>query len=375
MRTFVFLALAFAAAGGTAANGRPPLSKGSIDLATGLYVHVTEDLVLPGTPRLALQRTYLSGYRSAREFGVGATHAGEDYLVAGENLESVSLILARGSRIQFRRVQAPTAFLTGLFLHDATAGEWQGAELTSTAARWTLKKRDGTLMVFRVCDASSMCSLVQVIDRKGDTINYRRDSTGRLLKMEAGRRWIAFDYDGEGRVERARDSQKRAVQYHYDERGRLERVTDSDDSERRYGYTAEDELQSIEEPGISITNTFVNGRCVRQSSTSPGRQPDVIDVAYELDGPLVRRTRVIEAKGAWREYAWDDRKTVMSETLGRPGTSPTLVSYERDPLSRAVINLTVSCADRQGRPVRESTAVRRGEEDLLKAALVRKYCF
>ena len=375
MRTFVFLALAFAAAGGTAANGRPPLSKGSIDLATGLYVHVTEDLVLPGTPRLALQRTYLSGYRSACEFGVGTTHAGEDYLVAGENLESVSLILARGSRIQFRRVQAPTAFLTGLFLHDATAGEWQGAELTSTAARWTLKKRDGTLMVFRVCDASSMCSLVQVIDRKGDTINYRRDSTGRLLKMEAGRRWIAFDYDGEGRVERARDSQKRAVQYHYDERGRLERVTDSDDSERRYGYTAEDELQSIEEPGISITNTFVNGRCVRQSSTSPGRQPDVIDVAYELDGPLVRRTRVIEAKGAWREYAWDDRKSVMSETLGRPGTSPTLVSYERDPLSRAVINLTVSCVDRQGRPVRESTAVRRGEEDLLKAALVRKYCF
>ena len=375
MRTFVFLALAFAAAGATAANGRPPLSKGSIDLATGLYVHVTEDLVLAGTPRLALQRTYLSGYRSAREFGIGATHAGEDYLVAGENLESVSLILARGSRIQFRRVQAPTAFLTGLFLHDATAGEWQGAELTSTAARWTLKKRDGTLMVFRVCDASSMCSLVQVIDRKGDTINYRRDSTGRLLKMEAGRRWIAFDYDGEGRVERARDSQKRAVQYHYDERGRLERVTGSDDSERRYGYTAEDELQSIEEPGISITNTFVNGRCVRQSSTSPGRQPDVIDVAYELDGPLVRRTRVIESKGAWREYAWDDRKTVMSETLGRPGTNPTLVSYERDPLSRAVINLTVSCADRQGRPVRESTTVRRGEEDLLKAALVRKYCF
>jgi hypothetical protein len=46
-----------------------PVHKGSIDLPTGLYVRVNEDLVVQGSPLLVLRRTYLSGFRESREFG------------------------------------------------------------------------------------------------------------------------------------------------------------------------------------------------------------------------------------------------------------------------------------------------------------------
>lgn len=374
MRTFVVILLGIPALVGAAASGRPVLSKGRIDLATGLYVHVSEDLVLPGSPRLALQRTYLSGYRSSREFGIGTTHSGEDYLVGGVNFDWVSLMLARGTRIQFKRETPGTSLVNARFLHDATAGEWHRAELTASATSWTLKKRDGTQLVFASCEPGAMCSILQTTDPQGRAVNYRRDDDGRLLKIQAGNRWIALDYDDAGRVTRAHDSQKRSLRYEYDRRGRLERVIGKD-SVQRYGYNGEDELESIEEPGMVIMNTFRNGRCVRQSTRLPLRPPTVLEVSYEMDGHAVRRTRATESNGTWREYSWDDRKIAMSETVGGPGVVPVLVAYERDALSRAIVALTVSCKDRQGRPVRESTTVKRGEEDLLKAALVRKYCF
>ena len=58
-----------------------PLHKGYTDLATGLYVREDDDVIVDGAPRLALRRTYLSGDRYSRAFGVGTTHAGERYLI------------------------------------------------------------------------------------------------------------------------------------------------------------------------------------------------------------------------------------------------------------------------------------------------------
>ena len=181
--------------------------------------------------------------------------------------------------------------------------------------------------------------------------------------MEAAKdRWIAFDYDAEGRIERAYDSVKRDVRYKYDARGRLERVTGSDGSVRRYTYSDLDELEGIEEPGTSITNTYEDGRCVRQANWYPDRDPYVFEVKYQVDGRRVHRTRISESNGTWREYAWDDRKSSVSETSGRKGSEPVLVMFERDPVSRRMTSLTVSCRDREGRPVRQATDVREGKK-------------
>ena len=362
-------------------RGRPvpvhmPLHKGTIDPATGLYIRVNEDLVVQGKPVLALQRTYVSGHRASYDFGIGATHSGEDYLIGdGEQFQWTALILARGTRINFKRVTPGATLLNARFEHDETATEWNGAELSWTQLHWTLKKRDGSVLVFRGCGRESLCSILKSTDAQGRTIHYRRNAAGRLLKMEAAKdRWIALEYDSKGRIERAYDSVKRDMRYKYDARGRLERVTGSDGSVRRYTYTDLDELETIEEPGTSITNTYEDGRCVRQANWYPDRDPYVFDVKYQVDGRRVHRTRISESNGTWREYAWDDRKSSVSETFGRQGSEPVLVMFERDPVSRRMTSLTVSCRDREGRPVRQATDVRKGEEELLKRALVQKYC-
>lgn len=374
MRTLLFLAIAFPA---VFAADHTPLHKGSIDLATGLYVRVNEDLVLQGEPLLALRRTYLSGFRSSREFGIGTTHAGEEYLIGdGERFQWASLIQARGSRINFKRTTPGTSLLNARFVHEETAGEWNGAELSWTLLSWTLKKRDGSLMTFRGCGKGSVCSIIQSTDAQGRTIHYRRNALGRLLKMEAaGDRWIAFDYDAAGRIARAFDSSQREVRYGYDARGRLERVTGSDGSLRRYSYSDLDELESIEEPGTSITNKYEDGRCVRQANWFPDRDPYIFEFKYVAEGKRVFRTRSSQSDGTWREFAWDEHKTSISETLGRIGSEPAFIMYERDPVSRVVTALTVSCRSREGRPVRQSTPVRPGEDELLKRAVVQKYCF
>ena len=353
-----------------------PLNKGSIDLATGLYVRVNEDLIVPGLPVLSLRRTYLSGFRGSREFGIGTTHSGEEYVIAdGDGFQAASLILARGSRITFRRAAPGTGQLNARLVHDASAGEWRRAELLWTTRGWTLTKRDGSVFSFRACDEGRACSITESTDPQGRTIHYRRHPSGQLLKMQAGKnRWIAFEYDSAGRIERASDSSRRSMRYAYDERGRLTRATGSDGTVREYSYTDEDELETIEEPGTSITNRYEGGRCVRQVNWLPDRDPHVFDLIYQVEGPTVHRTRISESNGTWREYAWDDRKAAMSETHGRAGREPAFVMYERDAASRAVIALTLSCRDRAGRPVRQRIAVEHGEAEPLKRALLTKLC-
>ena len=352
-----------------------PLHKGSIDLPTGLYVRVNDDLVLQGAPVLALRRTYLSGDRVSRVFGIGTTHPGDEYLIGdGETFQHASLILARGSRINFTRVTPGNTILNARYVHEETAGEWQGAELSWIQVAWSVKKRDGSVLLFKGCGKATTCSILQSTDAHGRTVYYRRNLFGRLMKIESGTRWIALEYDAAGRIERAHDSTKRGIRYTYDSRGRLERVTTSEGAVFRYTYTGLDELETIEEPGTSITNAYDGGRCVRQVNWFPDRDPYVFELKYQVEGRTVHRTRISESNGTWREYAWDDRKSAMSELVGRAGAEPAFIMYEREAPSRALAAFTLSCRGRDGQPLRQRIPVKDGEADLLKRALVSKLC-
>ena len=353
------------------------MHKGGIDLATGLYTRENDDLVVQGSPVLVLRRTYLSGYRVSKQFGIGTTHRGEEYLIGdGETFQWASLILARGSRINFKRTTPGNTILNARYVHEETAGEWNGAELSWSLISWTLKKRDGSVLVFQQCGKAknSICSIIMSTDPQGQTIRYRRNLTGQLTKMESGDRWIAFDYDEKGRISHAYDNNKNDVRYGYDGRGRLERVTSSDGSVRRYTYTDLDELETIEEPTASITNRWEGGRCVRQVNWYEDSEPYIFEFKYQVEGRKVHRTRISESSGYWREYAWNERGVSISETIGQKGSEPAFVMYDRDEVSGAVTSMTISCKDREGRPLRRSTSVRRGEEELLKRALVQTSC-
>ena len=357
-----------------------PRHKGSVTLSTGSYVRENEDLIVRGTPALILRRTYLSGYRAPKEFGIGTTHPGEQYLVGDERFQQASLIQANGSWIRFARTSPGTSFVNAMFKHSSSPSEWQGARLGWAGGRWALRRTDGSLLMFRPCDDKSgpscSSSIVASRDADGHTVHFSRDQSGRLLKMEAEPdRWIAFDYDGKGRIVRACSSDKREVHYRYDEGGRLTTVTSSDEGIRRYTYTALDELATIDEPGTSIENIYDSGRVVRQVNRfEDGSTPYTFDFKYDVTAGLVVRTESRESDGSWRDYTWGPDRYSTSETWGGDGVQPAVFTYDRDPGSNMITGLTLTCPDRTGRPLRHSSLVRPGREDWIKQDLLRTHC-
>jgi YD repeat-containing protein len=352
-----------------------PRHKGGIDLATGLYTRENEDLVVPGAPALILRRTYLSRYRVSKEFGIGATHPGEEYLIGdGERFQWASLILATGSRINFRRVSRGTSEGNAMFVHDETPTEWSGARLGWTGIGWALRKRDGSLSFYRGCGPTTQCSIVFARDAAGHTIRYSRNAAGSVKRMStSGGRWIEFEYDDRIRVIRATASTKEEVRYIYDGRGRLERTVGNDGTLRRYTYTDVDELQTIDEPGTAIQNDYENGRCVRQVNRFADGDTLNFTFTYELEAERVTRTYTTRSDGHWTQFVWGSGGYAIRETRGF-GPRSAEFTYDRDPHAKRITSLTITCPDRQGRPLRHSAVVRPGDEERVKANILQTHC-
>ncbi len=353
-----------------------PKHKGGIDLATGLYTRENEDLVVPGTPGLVLRRTYLSKDRVARAFGIGATHPGEEYLIGdGQQFQWASLILARGVRVEFKRTSPGTSLFNAMYVHHGAPAEWHGAELGWTGVNWAIRKSDGSLSIYRPCGQGSVCSILQHRDSSGHTIYYERDSKGTLLRMHDGKdRSITFEHDEQERVTRAVASTRREVRYTYDARGRLITAISNDGTVRKYSYTDGNELATIEEPGTSIENAYEEGRCVRQVNRYPDSEPFIFIFKYHVDNGRVVRTDTNRSDGSWTSFTWGPARLKMTETLGRPGVEPLAFEYERDPLSNAVTAVTVTCPDRQGKPLSHKSIVRPGQEEIVKGDIVQTHC-
>jgi hypothetical protein len=355
-----------------------PLHKGGIDLATGLYVRENEDLVVPGTPGIILRRTYLSGYRASREFGIGALHNGEEYLIGdGEKFQWASLILARGSRIEFRRTSPGSLLMNAEYVHNFTSTDFNGAKLSWTGLTWVLQKKDGSTMTFKACSsaAHSVCSIIQSRDADGHTIYYRRNLAGALLKMDDGAgRWISFDYDESRRIRRAYASTGRYVRYEYDKGGRLSAAIASDGLEYRYTYTDLDELATIDEPGTSIENSYADGRCIHQVNNYPDGEPLVFDFSYRVEGKRVLRTESRNSAGVYKIYAWDEDRRAASESFGQEGHAPIVFAYERDALTKAISGVTVTCPDFGGGSTQRTSKVGSADAEQVKADLVAQ-CF
>jgi YD repeat-containing protein len=356
--------------------GHDPVHKGHIDLATGLYIRQDEDLIVRGSPPLVLRRTYLSRYHASRQFGVGTTHDGEWYVIGdGARFQWASLIRADGSRIAFARTSPGSSFVNAMY-EDTTPGDgWTGARLGWTGFGWALRRLDGSLFRFRACAPGyGECSIVSARDADGHVVEYRRDGD-RLARMVADHRWIAFDYDAKGRIVRAHDSGNRQVRYAYDARGRLTEVTSSDGVRRVYSYTDADEMATIDEPGWSIQNFYEAGRCVRQLTHVEGQHdPYVFQFSYQMRGKKVAETESRESSGLWRRYTYDGNLDVIGEWRGVVGGPEAGFEYERDPTSHRVTTVTLTCADRTGRPARHTSYVGARGEAWLKQDMVQTYC-
>jgi YD repeat-containing protein len=352
-------------------RGYEPLHKGGVDIPTGLYVREDEDLVVGGTPPLILRRTYLSNYRVSAHSGIGATHNGEIYLHG--DLQRISLIVAKGSRITFDRTSAGGSYLNATFEHRSR-DEWDSARLGWVGLGWVLRRADDELLLFRGCRSTTVCSIIQSRDPHGHTINYRRDGSGRLARMEAQDRWIAFDYDNRNCIVRASSSGGHIVTYEYDSAGRLSRAS-GDNGVHHYTYTDRDQIATMEDPGRTIENQYdANGRCIKQIVRTGSESAALtFDFSYRLHGDAVVQTDMARSDGEWSSYAFSQNRSLLSEHWRRPGLEA-YVTYERDPETEQATAVTVTCPDRKGLPLRHASVVTDGDEERVKANLLSTHC-
>lgn len=355
-----------------------PLHKGGADLSTGVYVREDDDLVVNTPMPIVLRRTYNSGDRFPRQFGVDTTHPGE-WWIHGDGDRRVpwgELILANGGRIRFTRTSPGESHEGAVLRHDATPTEFNGALLSWSGSRWEMRFRDGALAVFTEgSSARNSCHLIERHDPLGHQIAYTRDASGMLLEMQSEGQSIAFDYDDHKRIVRAYDTSHREVWYEYDGLGRLVRVTGSDGTVRDYEYNERDNLVGVREPGRILRNWFDDdGRWVKQvlKFSEQDDDPYVATVHYTVENGAIVQTDFDEGDGL-EVYRYNAHHYIVSETRDADGPAPIVFTYRLDTVSNASNGATISCLGPSG-PITQIVPELSAGDRLAKDALVRQLC-
>src|SRR5262249_19189963 len=152
-------------------------------------------------------------------------------------------------------------------------------------------------------------------------------------------------------VTRASDNLGRQVGYQYDARGRLILVRTFDGHERRYTYTNHDEMETIDEPGISIRNSYDSAsRCIRQVTRFSGDPTEyTMSMSYKTEGDRVVQTDVRESDGSWTRERFNPDGYIVSVASGAGTSVINTLTYEREAVTNIVTDLSVTCPDRNGR--------------------------
>jgi YD repeat-containing protein len=327
-----------------------------VDLSTGLYYRTTVDLVINDVIPIIFSRTYVSGDSFSRPFGVGTNHSYGTFL-AGDApaLTYVVLALPDGGRINYRRIAGSAGVTGAVFEHTETPTEYRNSRLSWNGAGWTIQLRDGTSYTYPSCSPSLLkaCTVSSYRDPEGNQLRMRHDRRMNLVEIRSPNgATIELKYDGKDRILLARTSHGQQVQYEYDDLGRLVRVTSADGAKSRYGYDRRHQMIQIDEPGVSIKNSFdPKGRCVLNEvqidevdeQGKPTSRRDVYKFAYTENkaGDIVA-TEVEQPNGR-RKLTFDERGYRLSDTTEPAGAAEFGTSFRRDPVSNAVKQLTVWC--------------------------------
>jgi len=369
---------AWPAAGAANASYRP-LHQGYFTLDTGLYFREDDDLVLNTAMRVVLRRTYNSGDAFSRQFGINATHNGEWWLY-GDGDPRVSwgdLILADGGRIHFTRISPGNTQDNAVLRHDTTPTEFNGALLSWNGSTWDMKLTDGSLAVFRDCQTKEEhCALLERRDAQGHRIEYVRDSSQKLLRIESDGQSISFEYDGSKRIVRASATSGRSVLYTYDDRGRLVLASYSSGRTRSYAYDDHNNLTEIREPGRIVRNWYdETGRVRRQEvrDSDDDNDPYIAIARYRVVDKAVVQADFNEGDGVVRHWYNSNHYEVM-ETFDADGPAPITFRYDRDERTNVVKAATLSCRGLFSVGAYSVSAAVEGDRQARRAS-IQQHCF
>ena len=183
----------------------------------------------------------------------------------------------------------------------------------------TLTRDDGPPIRYAVTDEAQRSyefdesgELLSWSDDQGRTRFYDYDLNERLeaVSDDTGDRFLAFAYDGQGRLSAVADHSGREVSYQYDLSGDLISSTDVVGQTWTYLYDVQHQLVEVFDPrGITVERTEFDGqgRAIRQFD---GLGNQVVEITYNADGT----STIVDALGNTETHAYDFRGTITEET-------------------------------------------------------------
>jgi RHS repeat-associated protein len=303
------------------------------------------------SPGIAGMPVYNSANLAPSVWGLGWI-SDMDHYAAIDAGGSVTVVGGSGARLKFTKTGTSGGVPTyrgplGTFL-TLTATVGAGGAVTSL----TEKDGDGTSLLFAAPTpavvggeplapgAVTALRLTRLSDRNGSTIDYKRDSQGRLNKVvDIHGRYFTMTYNPAGKVATLADSGGRSVSFSYDAQGRktsetgpegttsyaydaahhLTRITYPNGGVRNVGYDAQGRMTSQDDgDGINAV-TYTRNPASTVVTDALGKQ-----TTYEF---IKRRgfsviTKVTDASGHSATFAYDSNLNLMSATdeLGQTTT-------------------------------------------------------
>lgn len=261
-----------------------------VDLANGELVVEQTDLVVPDIVPVAVTRAFRAQPDTAGIFDFGAFGLHSEWVYELEleltpGMQYADLILPNDLRVGFDRITEGTDPQGAVFAAAGARTPVYGAQVAWSGYGFDLTLPDGTTLVF--AGERGRLPLSAIRDRAGNAVTVRRELDefgrfGNVLSVHSpSGRWVEFAYDGEDRVERARDHAGRTVSYRYRDDGVLTSAVTSTGAETEYRYDSDRRLTAI---------------------LSSGSEEPLVRVAYDDDGLV---TRQVLADGS--EFTFDYR--------------------------------------------------------------------
>jgi len=360
------VALLSSGLGGAPTDGDP------IHLGTGLYVRTSTDLVVDDIVPITFGRTYRTGDRLMRPFGIGANHSYGSFLVGdAPALTWIDLVLPDGGRVHYRRTSPGAGLHEAIFRNTDSPTEYLNSVLSYDGTDWILKLQNGTRFSYLECppEMNKACTMNGYEDAEGHRLQFTHNDRFNLVRIETEHhRWLQLEYDHADRVVRAWTSGGEEVRYRYDDRGRLVQVIEADGAVDEYEYDERDAMVTFREPGLVGRNTYdSSGRCIHQelvfSEVGSGgevtEERQIFRFAYTTDAHgRILAADVVRPDNTRRHVTYDAHGYVSGERIVGDREERG-ITYVRDEHSLEVRELTVWCGRDQR--VRVSARIPPGE--------------
>lgn len=258
-----------------------PINEFEVDLQTGAFILRQTDLFLPGSPPIALTRTYHSFAYYTGGFGKAASHPYDIWPTGTRNpYTETNLNLEDGSQVYYRRISDGTGYADAVYRHDQTASEFYRSQFFWNGNGWTLRLPDQRKILFpEAYNAKTVAQSgpTEMDDETGNRVFLKRDTERKLEALvSSGERKITFKYNGSGEIVEAQDNQGRSRKYEYESTSHVRTVLDGEQPIYRFTYE-----RVLDAPGVDPFG---------MTAVEDGIGREILHLTYDGSGRVIAET-------------------------------------------------------------------------------------